>query len=443
MPSVGTLLTDFIRDDLLIVGSIGAGCVMTVFRLGRRERFAARVALSFAVIALWMMVTNAVQRTLPINWGVTGTIRYSGLFSLFAVSVAFWSHADRYQALFPVTVSYSIQNMCERLIEIPRYTLSVFPVLLDRLCLLAMLALCFAIYYRVCIADAHNRAMLDFSNLNSRMMIFMAVGVVLVSVVLDMVLRACTPSDNMMLRNCLNVMSAIFSLVTIILSMSHLRETDSQRRAQIAAQLLRSEQHRYEQEKQVHDAINIKCHDIRQQIHTLRDREGKHINQEFIDKLEKSITIYDAIYHTGNEPLDVILTEKSLLCNGHQIRLACMADAGGLGFMDESDIYSLFGNIIDNAIESVCKLKDEEERVINLEVRKRGNLLNIQEENYFAGDVRFENGLPVSNKQDKIYHGFGTKSIRILVEKYKGNLQMQAKDQVFSINILIPIPVHS
>ena len=206
-------------------------------------------------------------------------------------------------------------------------------------------------------------------------------------------------------------------------------------------QQLKEEQ--YETSKETIDLINIKCHDIRQQIHSLRDQEGKHINQEFIDKLEKSITIYDAIYHTGNEPLDVILTEKSLLCNGHQIRLACMADAGGLGFMDESDIYSLFGNIIDNAIESVCKLKDEEERVINLEVRKRGNLLNIQEENYFAGDVRFENGLPVSNKQDKIYHGFGTKSIRILVEKYKGNLQMQAKDQVFSINILIPIPVHS
>lgn len=206
-------------------------------------------------------------------------------------------------------------------------------------------------------------------------------------------------------------------------------------------QIQKLKQEQYETSKETIDLINIKCHDIRQQILNFRDREGRRMNQEFIDQMEKTVTIYDAIYHTGNEPLDVILTEKSLLCGNHQVRLACMADAGSLGFMEESDIYSLLGNIIDNAFESVCKLADTQDRVINLEIRKRGNLLNIQEENYYAGDVLFENGLPVTSKQDKRYHGFGIKSIRMLVEKYKGELQIQAQDQVFSINILIPIPV--
>ena len=436
MPDVGALLTDFIRDDLLIVGSIGAGCVMTASSLNRRNRFVARVALSFLVIALWMMVTNALRRTLPVNWGISGAIRYSGLFSLFALSVAFWSRADRCQALFAVTVSYSIQNMCERLIEIPRYTLTVFPVLLDRLCLLALLAVCFAIYYRACIADVHNRAMFDFSNLNSRMMIFLAVGVVAVSVVLDLVLRGCTPSDNMMLRNCLNVMSAVFSLVTIILSMSHLRETDSQRRAQIAAQLLRSEQHRYEQEKQVHDAINIKCHDIRHQIAAL----GEEAYGGELKKIGKLVDVYDAAPRTHCAALDVVLSGKTLACNAQGIKLTCLADGRRLSFMEDCDVYALFGNIMDNAIEAAAQVQDPEHRMISLTVSTRGELLLIEAANFFAGELAFEEGLPVTTKGDRDYHGFGTRSILALTEKYGGDMQIDARDGVFRLAILLPIP---
>ncbi len=436
MPDAATLLTGFIRDDLLIISSIGVGCVMTVSRLNRRSWFAARVALSFVVIALWMTITTGLQIALSINYSISGIIRYSGLFTLFSLSVAFWSHADRYQAMFPVTVCYSIQNMCERLIEIPRYTLPVFPVLLDRLCLLAMLTLCLAVYHRVCIADERNRAMFDFSNLNSRMMIFLAVGVVLVSVVLDLALRSCAPFDNTMLRNCLNIMSAVFSLVTIILSMSHLRETDSERRAQIAAQMLYSEQQRYEQDKQVHDAINIKCHDIRHQIAALgEDAYGGELR-----KIGKLVDIYDSAPRTHCAALDVVLAGKTLACTTQGIALTCLADGRRLGFMEDCDIYALFGNIMDNAIEAVSQVENPERRMISLNVGTSGDLMRIEARNYFSGALSFEEGLPVTTKQDRDYHGFGTRSIRTLTEKYGGDLQIEAEDGVFRLSILLPVP---
>lgn len=54
----------------------------------------------------------------------------------------------------------------------------------------------------------------------------------------------------------------------------------------------------------------------------------------------------------------VIYTEKSLLCERHKIRFTYMIDGEQLDFMDPVDIASLFGNALDNAIESVLRTDD-------------------------------------------------------------------------------------
>ena len=59
-----------------------------------------------------------------------------------------------------------------------------------------------------------------------------------------------------------------------------------------------------------------------------------------------------------------------------------------------------------------------------------------QEENYYAGDLTFRDGLPVTTKADKDYHGFGMQSIRMIVRKYEGELNTYTSDGVFHLNIL-------
>lgn len=167
-----------------------------------------------------------------------GMIRYTTAFVLFMLSVPFCSRANFCQSLYAVTVAYSIQNMCERIIQIPRYSLPNFPVLLDRSCLLALMAIALYIYYRILVVKRRQRTVMDFSNMSSCMMLFMGVGVVVISVVLDLTLHRVTPSGNRELSNCHNIMSAVFSLLTIVVCMSHLRETESERKADVAAQML-------------------------------------------------------------------------------------------------------------------------------------------------------------------------------------------------------------
>ena len=187
----------------------------------------------------------------------------------------------------------------------------------------------------------------------------------------------------------------------------------------------------YAASKENIEYINMKCHDFKHQVRALRALADEAV----ISDIEEHITIYDSSARTGNDALDVILTEKSLACNGNGIRLTIIAEGDKLDFMEQSDIYALFGNILDNAIEAVQGL-DEARRVISLHVKAIGGILMIRESNYYDGELLFENGLPVTTKTDRHYHGFGLKSIRYICGRYGGDMSVKTDGGVFDLSIL-------
>ena len=103
--------------------------------------------------------------------------------------------------------------------------------------------------------------------------------------------------------------------------------------------------------------INMKCHDLKYQIAAIKKISGGE-QAENIQELEKAVSVYDLSLKTGNETLDNLLFERSILWDKYHINFTCIADGSQLDFIIPSDIYSLFGNALDNAIESV-RLIDE------------------------------------------------------------------------------------
>ena len=115
-----------------------------------------------------------------------------------------------------------------------------------------------------------------------------------------------------------------------------------------------------------------------------------------------------------------------------------MAGGEGLSFMRDIDIYTLFANLLDNAIEASLKIPPEN-RCITLAVRRQSAFLSIHISNYFSGKLLEENGELITLKEDHNAHGYGSKSVRQIVEKYDGSLSYRNEDNVFTVNILIPI----
>ena len=201
----------------------------------------------------------------------------------------------------------------------------------------------------------------------------------------------------------------------------------------IIEEIQKKESNQYKISKETIDMINIKCHDFRHQIREFGDNQK--IDNEAINNLNKLIRIYDSTYHIENEALNVILNEKTLLCNNKNIRFTCIVDGNALNFIENEDIYSLFGNLIDNSIEAVNQL-DDNEKIISLKIKQVGNIVSISIKNGYKGKIQMENNLPLSKKEDNIHHGFGMKSIKMVCEKYNGNLRLNIENNIFIVTIL-------
>ena len=63
----------------------------------------------------------------------------------------------------------------------------------------------------------------------------------------------------------------------------------------------------------------------------------------------------------------------------------------------------------------------------------------IRFENYFEGELDYDNELPETTKSDSQNHGFGLKSIRYSVQKYGGAVRISNNDNWFQLQILIPL----
>lgn len=302
----------------------------------------------------------------------------------------------------------------------------------------AICAAVFGIAYALLIRRIEKNGLLQISD---PVMVVAAAVVIVVNMVLDLIIKDITVPGFGLPAHYAQMLAWIYVALCIYLMYSSFEivYTRKLRTNMAAIERMRSmEAHQYQLSKANIEAINLKCHDIKHQIRSLGGRGGS-VDDRVLDDLSHEVDIYDSAVRTGNDALDTILTEKSLLCQQRKITLSCVADGGALGFMAPSDIYSLFGNALDNAIEAVERLGDAERRSISLVVRRAGDMTSIHVENYFDGSMRVaEDGGLLTSKKDRTNHGFGTRSMRMIVEGYGGSLTLRAREDVFLLDALIP-----
>ncbi|MFT4145674.1 MAG: ATP-binding protein [Mobilitalea sp.] len=203
--------------------------------------------------------------------------------------------------------------------------------------------------------------------------------------------------------------------------------------------ILKQQYEQYQLSRDNIELLNRKYHDMKHQISVIRAELDPMKKEAYLEEMESGIRLYEAQNKTGNTVLDTILTSKSMYCVQHDINFTCVADGSLLDFMEVMDICTVFGNVLDNAIESVEQLRDSSLRLIRAAVFAQNNFLMIRVENYCEAELTMDDGLPVTTKGDKRYHGYGIKSMRYTIEKYEGTLTIHTENHWFILRILVPI----
>ena len=235
-----------------------------------------------------------------------------------------------------------------------------------------------------------------------------------------------------------SLLGIMCNLMLLIIEFDVFQRSSMEQEQQILEQLMveREKQQRLSQENV--ELINVKCHDLKRQIAALREMGSSEERDRSIAELEQAVLIYDSAVRTGNRTLDTLLTEKSLTCEGRGIELTCLVDGECLEGIGAVDLFALFGNALDNAIEACAKLPNPDDRLISLRVERQGSLARIDVENTCEGTVELVDGLPVTTKDDVNYHGFGVRSIQMVVERHGGNMVITPGDGSFLLSILLP-----
>ena len=169
------------------------------------------------------------------------------------------------------------------------------------------------------------------------------------------------------------------------------------------------------------------------------DSDGDFSEMRYLDEIEQGIKRYEMENKTGNSVLDTILSSKSEICLKQGISMTVVADGKLLNHIHVMDLCTIMGNALDNAIEYELQVENLEERLIRVNVYEKNSFVCIVIENYYIGNLVFQEGLPITTKGNTQYHGYGLKSIRYSVEKYDGYINVGVKDNWFRLEMLLPL----
>ncbi|MCR4697824.1 MAG: ATP-binding protein [Bacilli bacterium] len=241
---------------------------------------------------------------------------------------------------------------------------------------------------------------------------------------------------DMNLYTCCVALIGLISLMLLLIRSDILKESNYVIDRRIMRHVLASNQAQYEALKTNIDVINMKAHDMKHQLEKYQDK----LTQEEVETIQKAIEVYDKNINTGNQVLDTVLYSESLICDKNNIRFTYLCDGKNLDKFSSSQLYYLFSNIIDNAIEATREVEGEN-RIISFNIKCKNNQIVIDECNYFKGERNIQNGLIKTTKKDQRRHGYGMKSIQMIVKDNNGTMNIHTEGNMFFLIINLPIPL--
>lgn len=219
-----------------------------------------------------------------------------------------------------------------------------------------------------------------------------------------------------------------------------------QKDSEISRQYQLLQQHLASEKQQIH-LMDEQQQEVRRLVHDVKNsllpivnalnQENQTMAKYLLAQILDGFTQSPSRIETGYSLIDAILSQKLKVSQDRQIRLNVEYHLNDIQRISDIDLSVILGNALDNAIEATEQIEEMERRVINLTLQSEKGLLTIKLNNPISGQLIKKNGQYLSTKSDHNNHGFGISSIRLLVEKYQGLMQIDSTESEFSLTIIL------
>lgn len=422
---------------IVFVGELLLATSVYVFKLRRRNHF-----------WLWLVLCLSCFIGFAYSWSLIPYINSvtSIIFSILFFFIAFFGLIGSLMACFKVniqaamflgTAGYAMQHFTYKLIQIVIGSIEKgIPSFVDNNygiygIYASFVIISLPIFYNMFGKKIHNNETLIIED--SRLLII-SIILIICTVILNLIYESFVKVSNLTLF----IVGCLFDMVccflTLFIEFEMLKSKEISEAYIQMKTIWESEKKQLEISKENMDYMKILAHDLKHEL----NESTLLISKDKVDELNHRIAAFGNSIKTGNDILDLVIAERTLIVQKENINLSIIADGSVLSNMKQSDCYSLFMNIMDNAIDAVKELP-KDQREISLAVRESMGMILIHEVNPFKGTLNFKDGLPQTTKRESMYHGFGTKSIKGIVDSYSGDCEISIKDNnIYVLNILLP-----
>ncbi len=209
----------------------------------------------------------------------------------------------------------------------------------------------------------------------------------------------------------------------------------SQIQLRILVERARYEEENYKILQNNEDELRALKHDMKNHVMMLREyleKQNPETALAHLRNMEQIIECIDSVVYTGNPTVDAAINIGSRKAQAESIKFSVQIAGKAEIKIEPSDICSVLGNAIDNAIDA-CAFCTSKYIYIELKIIK--DILHIHIENPTV--IADTNNFSFTTKKDKRNHGYGMKIMKKIVEKYQGSMSHEAKNGVFYLDIML------
>lgn len=154
------------------------------------------------------------------------------------------------------------------------------------------------------------------------------------------------------------------------------------------------------------------------------------------EKINQKIEDVQTLIQTGNSYVDSMINTKITLARSEKVDVKCTILSKIEG-IDDLEFCTVFGNLMDNAIEAERKVTEKKEIIIFVE--EKMGYLRLEIQNKIEKSVLNENSSLNTTKKDTSSHGIGHKSVKRTMEKVGGALKYYETEDLFCAEAVFPI----